>query len=85
MNKNRKAQIIFKFITIVVSCLVLTNCASEWAQGSRCGPGYRAHDVCFNKGEQFIFIENEPVHAQKEMYRRGFRYTDPSTYHLYYY
>ena len=76
-------QIIFKFIMILV---LLTSCSSfEWAQGPRCGPGYRTHDVCFNKGEQFIFIENEPVHAQKEMYRRGFRYTDPSTYHLYYY
>jgi len=69
MNKSKKTQIIFKFITIVVSGLMLTNCASEWAQGSRCGPGYRAHDVCFNKGEQFIFIENEQFHAQKEAAR----------------
>ena len=74
MNKNRKIKIIFKFITIVVSGLVLTNCASEWAQGSRCGPGYRAHDVCFNKGEQIIFIENEQFHAQKEALRQGFVY-----------
>jgi len=74
MNKNIKIQIIFKFITIVVLGLVLTNCASEWAQGSRCGPGYRAHDVCFNKGEQFVFIENEQFHAQKEALRRGFVY-----------
>ena len=74
MNKNIKIQIIFKFITIVVLGLVLTNCASGWAQGSRCGPGYRAHDVCFNKGEQFIFIENEQFHAQKEALRQGFVY-----------
>ena len=79
-------QIMLKFIMILALSVLLTNCSSlEWAQGPRCGAGYRAHDVCFNKGEQFIFIENEPVHAQKEMYRRGFRYTDPSTYHLYYY
>ena len=74
MNKSKKTQIIFKFITIVVSGLMLTNCASEWAQGSRCGPGYRAHDVCFNKGEQIIFIENEQFHAQKEAARQGFVY-----------
>jgi len=74
MYKNRKIKIIFKFITIVVSGLVLTNCASEWAQGSRCGPGYRAHDVCFNKGEQFVFIENEQFHAQTEALRQGFVY-----------
>ncbi|SVC92712.1 uncharacterized protein METZ01_LOCUS345566, partial [marine metagenome] len=29
MNKNKKTQIIFKFITIVISSLILTNCASE--------------------------------------------------------
>ena len=74
MNKSKKTQIIFKFITIVVSGLMLTNCASEWAQGSRCGSGYRAHDVCFNKGEQIIFIENEQFHAQKEALRQGFVY-----------
>ena len=74
MNKNKKTQIIFKFITIVISSLILTNCTSEWAQGSRCGPGYRAHDVCFNKGEQIIFIENEQFHAQKEALRQGFVY-----------
>ena len=72
MNKNKK--IIFKFIMIVASSLMLTNCASEWAQGSRCGSGYRAHDVCFNKGEQIIFIENEQFHAQKEAARQGFVY-----------
>ena len=65
---------LFKFVTILILGLMLTNCASEWEQGSRCGPGYRAHDVCFNKGEQFIFIENEQFHAQKEALRQGFVY-----------
>ena len=74
MNKNKKIIIIFKFITNVTPSLMLINCASEWAQGSRCGSGYRAHDVCFNKGEQIIFIENEPFHAQKEALRQGFVY-----------
>ena len=74
MNKNKKIIIIFKFITIVAPSLMLINCASEWAQSSRCGPGYRAHDVCFNKGEQFVFIENEQFHAQTEALRQGFVY-----------
>ena len=65
---------LFKFVTIVILGLMLTHCASEWAQGPRCGPGYRTHDVCFNKGEQFIFIENEQFHAQKEALRQGFVY-----------
>ena len=76
----------FKFIMILALSALLTNCSSlEWTQGPRCGPGYRAHDVCFNKSEQFVFIDNEAFHAQEEMYRRGFRYTDPSTHHLFYY
>ena len=64
----------YKFIAIFILSLMLTNCASEWAQSSRCGPGYRAHDVCFNKGEQIIFIENEQFRAQKEALRQGFVY-----------
>ena len=69
-----KSNIIYRFIAIFILSLMLTNCTSEWTQGSRCGSGYRAHDVCFNKGEQIIFIENEPFHAQKEALRRGFVY-----------
>ena len=62
-------QIMFKFIMILALSVLLTNCSSlDWAQGPRCGPGYRAHDVCFNKGE------NEQFHAQKEAARQGFVY-----------
>ena len=68
-------KIMFKFIMILALSALLTNCSSlEWTQGPRCGPGYRAHDVCFNKGEQIIFIENEQFHAQKEAARQGFVY-----------
>ena len=77
MNKNRKAQIIFKFITIVISSFILTNCASEWAQSSRdCGPDYRPGDVCITQGEQWIFIPNEPMQALREAERQGFYWTD---------
>jgi len=69
-----KSNIIYRFIAIFILSLMLTNCTSEWTQGSRCGAGYRTHDVCFNKGEQIIFIENEQFHAQKEALRQGFVY-----------
>jgi len=67
-------NILYKFLSIFILSLVLTHCTSEWAQGPRCGLGYRAHDVCFNKGEQIIFIENEQFHAQKQAFRQGFVY-----------
>ena len=79
MNKNRIKLTIFKFITIVISSLMLTNCASEWAQSSRdCGPDYRAGDPCISQGESWIFIPNENMGALREAERQGFYWSsDP--------
>ena len=63
----------YKFIAIFILSLMLTNCASEWAQSSRdCGPDYRPGDVCITQGEQWIFIPNEPNGAVREAQRQGF-------------
>ena len=73
MNTRIKIQMMFKFIVIIFLSLTLTNCASEWAQGSRdCGPDYRAGDPCISQGESWIFIPNEPDGAVKEAQRQGF-------------
>ena len=73
MNKNRKIKIIFKFITIIASSLMLTNCTSEWVQSSKdCGPDFRDGDPCISQGESWIFIPNEPNGAIREAERQGF-------------
>ena len=52
---------------------MLTNCASEWAQGSRdCGPDYRAGDPCISQGESWRLIPNEPNGGVREAPRQGF-------------
>ena len=74
-----------RYITIIMLGLFLTSCGTiEFATGS-CAPGYKTYDVCTINGEQRKFFNNEPLHAQKEMHKRGFRWTDSSTYHLFVY
>ncbi len=63
-----------KSFLIIVLGLLLTNCSSiEWAKGP-CAIGYKTKDVCYIKGEQIKFFENEQFHAQIEAEKKGFQY-----------
>lgn len=70
-----------KNITLFLAILSLGACSlnphTEWLlQGDRYGD--RSYDPCIKCGENWIFIPQEPFHAQRQAHREGYRLGDPN-------
>ena len=70
-----------KLSLIIILGLVTTGCSVssltenpkyEWLTGGQAAYGDKPGDVCYTCGENFIFIKNEPLGAQREAWRNGF-------------
>lgn len=70
-----------KNIGLFLAILSLGACSlnphTEWLlQGDRYGD--RSYDPCIKCGENWIFIPQEPNHAQRQAEREGYRLGDPN-------
>ena len=63
-----------KILSTIIFALALQGCSAtvaEWERGSK-APGYKAKDVCFVCGEQYIWIAPEPFGQGKKAYSSGY-------------
>ena len=72
-----------RYLAFIILILFTTGCSVttlskdpkyEWLTGGDSAYGDRPGDVCISCGENWVFIQNEPLGAQREAKRNGFEW-----------